>query len=141
MIKLKYQKLAEELLDFMETLREGPMPHPPHPMEFSRGEMGILLYLIHQNDGVSAGELSTNLKLTTGRIAAALKTLEKKKYIERKADASDGRKVFVYLTALGNEITRSKKNEVLAHLTKDLEKFTMEEAEQFVQLTKKFFTP
>lgn len=141
MIKLEYQKLAEEFLGFMETVRDGPIPHPPHPMEFSRGEMGILIYLIHQNDGVSAGDLSAYLRLTTGRIAAALKTLEKKKYIERRTDSSDGRKVLVFITALGNEITQSKKKQVIDRLTKDLEKFTIEEAEQFVQLTKKFFTP
>lgn len=138
---MNYQELAEEFLDFMVTVKDGPMPPPPDLMEFSRGEMGILVYLVHLKDGVSAGELSKNLKLTTGRIAAALKTLEKKMYIERRTDPSDGRKVLVYITAIGKELSQRKKKEAIAHLTKNLEKFSIEEAEQFVQLMKKFLTP
>lgn len=138
---MNYQELAEELFEFMVTIKSRPMPPPPDLRGLSRGEMGILVYLMHVKDGVSAGELSKNLQLTTGRIAATLKTLEKKTFIERRADASDGRKVLVYITALGKEIIQNKKKEVLAHLTKNLEKFSIEEAEQFVQLMKKFFTP
>ena len=141
MIKLNYQELAEELFEFMVTIKSRPMPPPPDLRGLSKGEMGILVYLMHVKDGVSAGELSKNLHLTTGRIAATLKTLEKKTFIERKADASDGRKVLVYITASGKKIIQSKKKEVLAHLAKNLEKFSIEEAEQFVQLMKKFFTP
>lgn len=141
MIKLNYQELAEELFEFMITVKNGSMPPPPDLRGLSKGEMGILVYLMHVKDGVSAGDLSKNLYLTTGRIAATLKTLEKKMYIERRADSNDGRKVLVYITELGKEIIQNKKKEVLAHLTKNLEKFNIEEAEQFVQLMKKFFTP
>ena len=138
---MNYQELAEELFEFMVSVKSRPMPPPPDLRGLSRGEMGILVYLMHVKDGVSAGELSKNLQLTTGRIAATLKTLEKKTFIERRADASDGRKVLVYITAVGKEIIQNKKKEVLAHLTKNLGKFSIEEAEQFVQLMKKFFTP
>lgn len=138
---MNYQELAEELFEFMVTVKNGPKPPPPDLRGISKGEMGILVYLMHVKDGVSAGELSRHLHLTTGRIAATLKTLEKKTCIERRADASDGRKVLVYITAAGKEIIQNKKKEVLAHLTKNLKKFSIEEAEQFVQLMKKFFTP
>ena len=140
MIKLNYQELAEELFEFMVAVRTGPMPPPPDLRGLSRGEMGILVYLMHLKDGVSAGELSKSLNLTTGRIASTLKTLEKKMCIERREDAADRRKVLVYITPSGKEIIQNKKKEVLAHLTKNLEKFSIEEAEQFVQLMKKFFT-
>lgn len=51
---------------------------PLDPQEFSRGEMGILVYLTFKKDGVTSGQLSEALFVSTGRIATALKGLEKR---------------------------------------------------------------
>ena len=136
---MSYQKLAEELIEFFGQLKSGPIP-PPNAMELSRGEIGILIYLVQHKNSASAGELSQELNLTTGRIATALKSLEKKKYVERRVDPDDGRRVIVYLTELGSQFTNNKKQEAKTHIIENLEKLTYEEAEHFTLLIKKYFS-
>ncbi|MFC7679119.1 MarR family winged helix-turn-helix transcriptional regulator [Paenibacillus sp. GCM10028914] len=138
---MDYQKLAEEFIDAMTASHPNHVP-PPNINELSQGEVGILVYLVEGNkNNVSAGELSDALKLTTGRIATALKTLEKKKLVRRKSDPNDGRKVIVNITDDGKTFILNKRAEVIAHFTENLKKLTLEEAEQFVTLAKKFLLP
>jgi len=135
---MNYQKLAEEFIDAMTASNSHPVP-PPNLVEFTQGEVGILVYLVAGKKNVSAGELSDALKLTTGRIATALKTLEKKKLVSRKSDPNDGRKVIVNITDDGKNFILNRRAQVIAHFSENLKKLTLEEAEQFVKLAKKFF--
>lgn len=67
----------------------------------SRGEDLALLLLHARNDAVYAGEFTTALGLTTGRVANLLKQLERKGYITRKPDPEDRRKIRISLTETG----------------------------------------
>lgn len=134
-----YQKLAKELLDFLVKENNGPMG-PPDPKDFSRGEMGILVHLTFVKNGVTSGQLSEALFVSTGRVATALKNLEKKQLIERGTDSADKRRVTVYITEAGKQIILKKHEEVIAKMEKSLQKLGEEDAKTYVELTKRMFS-
>ena len=131
-----YKQLAEEFFEFMVTTDQGP----PEPKDFSRGEMGILIYLQFKQDGVTSGQLSEILRVSTGRIASALKTLEKKQLIIRSTDANDKRRVYVHITDLGRKIILEKHTEAIEHMQKNLKKLGKEDAKKYVELTERLFS-
>ena len=136
---LYYKQLAEELLEFMVMTHNGP-PGPPDPKEFSKGEMGILIYLAFKKDGVTSGQLSEALQVSTGRVATALKTLEKKHLIVRNADTVDKRRVNVYITDRGKQSIIKKHNQAIEQMENSLRKLGEEDAKKFVELTKRLFS-
>lgn len=80
----------------------------------NKGEVALMIY-IYSNENVTPGELINVLNVGSGRIANALKNLEKKGNIIRVKDKFDKRKTFIYLTNKGKEIVsinlkKSKEN-------------------------------
>lgn len=79
--------------------------------ELGQGENGILrtLYLYEEElkKDVTPGDLCNLQNLTSGRIASTLKSLERKKYIQRITDCNDHRRILVQLTEKGK--TNAKK--------------------------------
>ncbi|MFJ8261981.1 MarR family winged helix-turn-helix transcriptional regulator [Rummeliibacillus sp. NPDC094406] len=107
------------------------------PQEFTRGEMGILVYLQFKSDGVTSGDLSESLSVSTGRVATALKGLEKKGFIIRRTDLSDKRRVNVLITEAGRKLVLEKHQLGIERMVKALQKLDEEEAIEFVRLVKK----
>lgn len=134
-----YKKLAKEFFDFMVLTHAGPMG-PPDPKDFSRGELGILIYLNFKQDGVTSGELSEALRVSTGRVASALKVLEKKQLIVRSTDDTDKRRVYVHITDIGRQSIMEKHYEAIEKMEKSLRKLSEEDAKKFVELTKRLFS-
>ena len=134
-----YKQLAKEFFDFMVKTKAGPLG-PPDPKDYSQGEMGILLYLTFHNDGVTSGQLSDVLHVSTGRVASALKSLEKKELIIRRSDDVDKRRVNVYITDKGRQSTLEKHEEAIEQMEKSLKKLGEEDARIFIELSKRFFS-
>lgn len=134
-----FKKLAKDLFDFMVATHGGP-PGPPDPKEYSRGEMGILIYLTFHTDGVTSGQLSESLHVSTGRIASALKSLEKKQLIVRRTGIPDKRIVNVHITDLGKQIILKKHEEAIDEMAKSLQKLGEEDARKYVELSKRLFS-
>ncbi|PWV99459.1 DNA-binding MarR family transcriptional regulator [Paenibacillus cellulosilyticus] len=134
-----YKQLAKHFFDYMVTTNIGPM-EPPDPKDYSRGEVGILIHLAFRKDGVTSGLLSEALHVSTGRIASALKTLEKKQLIERREDLSDKRRVNVFITDKGRSTILKKHEEAIERMEKSLEKLGEEDAKKFVELSMRFFS-
>lgn len=134
---MDYQELAKELF---HIIRKNRRPSLDEPMKYSRGEMGILHYLHLTKEGVSSGELSETFYISTGRVASALKSLEKKGLVVRRTDSSDRRKVLVFLTDFGKEVVVEAHKHAIAMTEKMLRKLTEEDAKEFVRLTKIIFT-
>ena len=134
-----YKQLAKEFFDFLVITNAGPVG-PPDPKEYSKGEMGILIYLTFQKDGVTSGQLSEALQVSTGRVASALKSLEKKQLIIRRTDGVDKRKVNVYITDKGKQNTLKKHEEAIEQMEKSLQKLGEEDAKIFIELSKRFFS-
>ena len=134
-----YKELAEEFFNLMVKSHKRPIV-PPDPKDFSKGEIGILIFLTFQKDGVTSGHLSEELLVSTGRIASALKTLEKKQLIERRMDGKDKRRVNVYITEAGRKFTLEKHEHAINGMCTCLQKLDKEEAKLFVDLAKKLFS-
>jgi MarR family transcriptional regulator, organic hydroperoxide resistance regulator len=134
-----YKKLATELFDFMIKAQNKSMGSCD-PQELSRGEMGILLYLTFKKDGVTSGQLSEALFVSTGRIATALKSLEKKSLIERRTDSEDKRRVNVYIMDAGKQIIVEKHEQGIKKMEMRLQKLGKEDAQKFVELSKRLFS-
>lgn len=73
--------------------------------ELGQGENGILrtlfFYEKELKKDITPGDLCTLQKLTSGRVARTLKSLEKKNYIRRVIDSKDHRRILVQLTEMG----------------------------------------
>ncbi len=132
---MDYRALAAELFEW-----KSKAPHPPFrniPKETSHGEMGILIYLLAHQDGASAGDLSKWLCITTGRVATALKSLEKKKFIQRRGDDDDKRRVRVHITDAGRAFAHERYEEALSGMEKILRQLGEHDAKEFVRITKR----
>ncbi len=68
-----------------------------------KGENAIIGLLNSYQEGLSAGELSQKLNVSSARIAAALNNLEYKGFVKRQIDSVDKRKIIVTLTADGTK--------------------------------------
>lgn len=98
---MEYRSLADELFSIMQEFSKVPMQE--HPRNFATGELAILFYLNSIQNGATAGEICNYLQVTTGRVASALKSLERKQLIQRKIHESDRRKVTVCITTSGKQ--------------------------------------
>ncbi|MDP4096272.1 winged helix DNA-binding protein [Paenibacillus sp. P96] len=131
---MDYKALATELFDYVTQARKPPFDE--RGQHFSRGEMGILICLNFNKTGVTSGELSEYLSVSTGRIATALKSLEKKGLVVRRTDITDKRKVIVFITDSGKQFLIDRHNEGIAWTERTLRKLSEEEAKEFVRLVK-----
>lgn len=134
---MDYKELAIELFHSIAS-SQSPPPFD-EPMKHSRGEMGILHYLHYIKDGATAGELSEAFSVSTGRIATALKGLEKKGMILRSTDPTDKRKVVVFITEQGKESVCKGYNHAISMTEKMLRKLDEQDAKEFVRLSKIIF--
>ena len=104
---------------------------------FSRGEVGVLSYLVFDKSEASAGELSEKLNVSTARIASILNSLENKEYITRKVDSLDKRKTLVVITEKGKELAISTKKEITAMLLKIIDEVGYDDIKEYVRILQK----
>jgi DNA-binding MarR family transcriptional regulator len=64
----------------------------------------LAMDLISRQDHVTAGQLASNLHLTTGAITGLIDRLERLGFAKRQADAKDRRRVVVVPTAKGDRV-------------------------------------
>lgn len=130
-----YRELAEQFM--IDSFSKEPPLSPPADM--SKGETGILTYLSFYRNNVLSGELSKELRLTSGRIATALKSLEKKGFIVRTAGIDDSRKVIVSATKEGILHANKQKDKALDDLTAIFEYIGEDDAKEFVRILRRIF--
>ncbi|MEP7344068.1 MAG: MarR family transcriptional regulator [Gemmatimonadaceae bacterium] len=64
----------------------------------------MVIRFVGRTPGISAGELAKTLHVDPGTLSSALGALEREKLLSRKSDASDGRRVRIFLTARGRRL-------------------------------------
>ena len=128
---MNYDELTKAMMDNM-FLKPRLFKHSQN---ISHGEMGILLYLSKVKDGVTPGELSSKVNISTGRTAIALKNLEKKHYLTRHKDSDDARHVVVNITEAGRLYEKESSELVYKMTKKMLERLRVEDAAEYVRLT------
>lgn len=124
---------AEEILNQMHSCRPksffGKMDDSRRGMNF------VLCYLKEANHEVLAGELARELNVSTARIAALLKTMEKNGLIERYHPTSDARHTIVKITQEGTRQAEQLREHILKNIELLLEKVGREKLEEFIRLS------
>lgn len=128
-------EIAREFFDTM--LKREHSPTDRRKLTISKGEMGILVYLVNHKDGANVGELTDYLQVTSGRTASILKTLEKKGLVVRRTDSSDNRRICVFITDSGRARFQAEYNSAVALLSELLERLGEDDAREYVRLMKK----
>jgi MarR family transcriptional regulator, organic hydroperoxide resistance regulator len=132
---MDYKALANELVNNM--MKSPKMQFQKKVDDLSQGEKRILGYLTFWNNGVSSGELSERLFLSTPRVASALNSLSKKGFIERQRDENDKRIVIVTITETGKSFVMEEHEEAISMLEKTLQKLGEKDAKEFVRILKR----
>jgi DNA-binding MarR family transcriptional regulator len=68
-------------------------------------EQRVLIRIVGENPGISAGQLAELLHVDAGTTSAALRRLEERKLLVRGSDPNDGRRVTVNLTSAGMKLS------------------------------------
>lgn len=133
---MDYTKLRCELFELMKSsYYKSPAVNYS---EFFQGELKMLNLLDgFDGESLTPSDLCKRLYMTSARIAAALKSAEKKGYVKRTPSLSDKRSVTVSITESGRVYVSEK----LAKLNRDFEYFLVNlgerDASEFVRLVKR----
>ena len=104
----------------------------------SRTGIGFLLvYLQEANHEVIAGELARELNVSTARIAALLRKMEKSGLIVRYHAPADARQTVVEITQAGTEYVDKMREQILRKMELLLEKVGKEDMEEFIRISYK----
>ena len=113
-------------LSFMKSFRKN-----------KEGTGFILSYLyIHKEQTVYSKDLARDCRLSTARIAAALKGLEEDGYIQRETCRTDKRKTLVKLTEKGEEKCNKLKEDMLGFCGKVIEEIGLDRVNEYIALCK-----
>lgn len=132
---MDYNELAKQLVNMRARM---PQVKPERAMsEMAHGEILALNYLAVNENKAYPKDMSKALMLTTARIAAMLKSLEKQGLITRTPDPSDSRQVIVELTETGISTVETRRNAMINTVAKMLEALGEEDAKAYVRIQKK----
>ena len=123
----KLFKVSKNKKDPMDEIRK-----------LNSGENGILktLYFYEENEKrlLTPSELCRIQHLTSGRIATALKSLERKLYIIRHTDEIDHRKILIKLTELGKKVAKKIFNKINSNIQKIINQLGEHDANEYVRI-------
>lgn len=105
--------------------------------ESQRGTGFVLNYLRESDHEVVAGELARELGVSTARIAALLKTMEKNGLILRQSSAEDARLTMVRITREGIEYNDRMWEFIVSKMELLIKKVGREELEEFIRISYK----
>lgn len=133
--KVDYEEISE---DFFQILRNNSKTSLTNMLnEFNKGEIGVLNYLVFDNDNVTAGELSEKLNVTTARIANVLNSLEYKGYIKRNKDLYDKRKILVSVTSKGKSLANDVKNDIKNKIIMVIKEIGYDDIKTYINIAQK----
>ena len=102
---MDYRALSEKMLSTMQSLqKERPQRFINESLQ---GEAFVLKFITDGDEGVLPGKIGDKMGVSSARVAAALKSLEKKGLVTRRIDLKDRRKILVEATEEGLDLARS----------------------------------
>lgn len=97
---------------------------------------GFILSYLEQADGeVIAGDLSEKLNVSTARIAALLKKMERSGYIKRNSSSEDGRRTVVEITSSGIAHVDDMREQTLSKVEKLLDSVNKEDLDNYIRIS------
>ena len=132
---MDYQELACALLQAkMEWIKS---PASRQMSDMVKGEHFVLNYLSTCQGITHPTDLSSNMAVSTARIAALLNHMEEKQLILRQEDPEDSRKIRITLTETGKAVIAKKRQELIEHWACVLERLGPEDAAAYLRIQKK----
>ena len=129
------RKEAQEMLQKMRACRSKSFFNKID--ESQKGIGFVLLYLQESSREVIAGDLARELDVSTARIAALLRKMEKNGLIIRSRSPLDARQTLVEITEAGNEYVDKRKEQILLIMEMLIEKVGREDMEEFIRISQK----
>lgn len=130
---MDYHELALEFMEKMYLLRQAK-PHRQMSKSM-HGECFVLQYIAERQGCVVPGEIRDIMGISSARIAAALKNLERKGLVCRDIDPSDRRRVLVSLTPKGEETAKTHNRKLYDKTVEMLQLLGEEDAVAYVRIT------
>ncbi len=135
------QKEIDELMRlFAENRPEQKESWNRHAATESEGMLGVLLYLYRKQGTVTAGMISRDMHVTTGRVSVLIKKMSDRGLIIRKSGKSDARVTEIRMTDKGRrevENIQKKRNEQLSEL---IDKVGMDRLKEYVKTQKEVWS-
>lgn len=132
---MDYYELAEQMFDLRASMPQFKMERTMN--QASMSAILALNYLSANGNRAYPKDISKALMLTTARIAALLKVLEKRNLITRTPDPDDNRQTIVELTETGISIIEERKKEIIDKTAKMLEFLGEEDAKAYIRIQKR----
>ncbi len=129
------KKEAEEL---MKSFRDcAPKKFFSCVEENERGIGFILVMLEDPDKEIIAGDIAKKMNVSTARVAALLKNMEKNELIIRENSSEDARKTVVRITERGLERLKNKREQLLERTMLLLERVGKKDLEEFIRISRK----
>lgn len=103
--------------------------------ESRKGIGFVLAYLCNADHEVIAGELARELGVSTARIAAILRNMEKNELIVRRRSSEDARQTVVKITRAGSKYAAELREQLLSKVELLIEKLGKQELEEFIRIS------
>ena len=129
---MDYPTLAAELVSGMQVLQK--VAPQKYINESFRGE-AFVLHFIASHPGVLPNEISSEMGVSSARIAVALNNLEGKGLITRQINPRNRRQILVGITQEGKALTEKQHTAVIAGASKMLALLGKQDAKEYVRIT------
>ncbi len=134
-LQMDYEKYFDEILKILYDLHSH---HQANDIPIGvKGEAILLLTLVHRGGYALPGELAKDINVSTARIAAILKSVEKKGLIKREIDTNDRRKILVTITPEGQLFADARKDEIFTFWKKFMDFIGEEDVLHSIRILKK----
>ena len=124
--------LAKRARDLLPTLPNGVTSSHVHYLDTIRK-------LELKTDSVRVSDISDELGLPKPGVTKTIKEMEKLGLVEKQADKTDGRVVFLKITAAGNALLDEYGDELFGELSRELGDVSDEDAETMIETVEKLY--
>ncbi len=124
--------LAKRVRDLLPTLPNGVTSSHVHYLDTIRK-------LELKTDSVRVSDISDELGLPKPGVTKTIKDMEKLGLVEKQADETDGRVVFLKITAAGKDLLDEYVDELFGELSRELDDVSDEDADTMIETVEKLY--
>lgn len=124
--------LAKRVRDLLPILPNGVTSSHMHYLDTIRK-------LELKTDSVRVSDISDELGLPKPGVTKTIKDMEKLGLVEKQADKTDGRVVFLKITAAGKALLDEYVDELFGELSKELDDVSDEDADAMIETVEKLY--
>lgn len=101
----------------------------------SAGMLGVLVYLYRSEKTVTAGMLSRDMHITTGRVSVLIQKMSDKGMVVRKKSAEDARVTEIRITDKGKRMVENVQKKRMEQMEELIDTLGMDQLKEYVRLS------